>query len=233
MPNLTNPEEVRAVFKSILQRLKEHQAKDNFKSGGGNPIEREFHTAIIEAAQNKRPSKKARTVDEASDILTKEEFQELRKPFEKRAQAAWDLFSSTKKDIEKELRDLADTEEILPHPGSSEVMLESIYGGAYRSCGDHYSQWAAEIRAEEVGLLGIKADVRLGSCRDYEVFVFVEDPEVDVEILKRKRAFSLRDWVKACWRRGANPRVFQPFLPYGIEAKMGLDYYGRDLESVK
>jgi hypothetical protein len=53
----------------------------------------------------------------------------------------------------------------------------------------------------------------------------------DIEILKRKPGLPLRDWIKACWKKGVNPRVYNPFLPTGLEDKLGLDYFGGEKKS--
>ena len=42
----------------------------------------------------------------------------------------------------------------------------------------------------------------------------------------RKPVQSFKDQIKSCWKRGVNPRVYNPFLPAGLEEKLGLDYFG-------
>jgi hypothetical protein len=49
------------------------------------------------------------------------------------------------------------------------------------------------------------------------------------EIIRRKRSGSLREWLRSCLKAGCNPRVFDPFLPAGIEEKSGLDLFGNDM----
>ncbi len=49
----------------------------------------------------------------------------------------------------------------------------------------------------------------------------------DLPILKHKDlSVPLVDWVQACWKRGVNPRVYDPFLPHGFEQRHGLDFHG-------
>jgi hypothetical protein len=60
----------------------------------------------------------------------------------------------------------------------------------------------------------------------FQVTAMVSD-SIDVEIIKNKQE-SLRDWLKNCWKRGVNPRVYNPWLPPGLEDKMGLDYFGNE-----
>jgi hypothetical protein len=60
----------------------------------------------------------------------------------------------------------------------------------------------------------------------FHVTALVSDP-IDVVIIKNKKEL-LRDWLKNCWKRGVNPRVYNPWLPVGLEDKMGLDYFGNE-----
>ena len=80
-------------------------------------------------------------------------------------------------------------------------------------------EWVEPPKVEGGGVNG---------CETYRVEVRVES-EVDVAILKRKPGCSLREHVRRCWKGGINPRVGNPFLPYGYEEREGLDYQGRDL----
>ncbi len=63
----------------------------------------------------------------------------------------------------------------------------------------------------------------------FDVHVEVET-ETDVEIARRLPDPPLRDWIKRCWQNGANPRVFQPLLPQGLEEKLGINLLGQDIE---
>jgi hypothetical protein len=50
--------------------------------------------------------------------------------------------------------------------------------------------------------------------------------DLDVEVLQRRPGPSLVEWVRLCWKRGRNPRVYNPWLPHGFEDAHGLDYFG-------
>ena len=56
--------------------------------------------------------------------------------------------------------------------------------------------------------------------------------EIDADIITRAGAFhhddALRNYLKACWSRALNPRVFNPLLPQGLEERLKIDYQGRD-----
>jgi len=66
---------------------------------------------------------------------------------------------------------------------------------------------------------------------DVRFQVWVALDEVGCAILERKEDVSLREWVRLCWKRGVNPRVYAPMLPAGYEDKHDLDYFGNDLTS--
>ena len=65
----------------------------------------------------------------------------------------------------------------------------------------------------------------------HEYHVMVPTTELGGEILTRKPERPLREYVRDCWRRGVNPRVYLPFLPYGYEAEVGIDEFGHDLHA--
>lgn len=57
--------------------------------------------------------------------------------------------------------------------------------------------------------------------------------QIDVEILRRAPSrLSFREWLRGILRRGLNPRVMIPGLPWGVEEKLGLDHFGDDLPNV-
>ena len=76
---------------------------------------------------------------------------------------------------------------------------------------------------EDFGFLAEIREDRREHSTDYDVYVALDS--LGVEILKRK-SMSLREWVRRCWAKGVNPRVYNPFLPHGFEEKAGLDYFG-------
>lgn len=54
---------------------------------------------------------------------------------------------------------------------------------------------------------------------------------LDIAILKARVAYEgipIGEYLRRTWAMGLNPRVFNPYLPQGLEAKMGIDYMGMD-----
>lgn len=68
------------------------------------------------------------------------------------------------------------------------------------------------------------------SHANFKIWVFVASDQ-DGRILHYKAGPSFREWIRMCWKRGTNPRVYNPWLPHGIEEKLGIDYQGNDLRA--
>lgn len=107
-----------------------------------------------------------------------------------------------------------------------------------------YAQSSAELREQEAKALGLETRIdRESQKAQFRTFYSVADEYVtfkvmvkvhgedDIALLDRKPGMSLREWMKACWSRGKNPRVYNPYLPPGLEEKLCIDYFGRDLVS--
>lgn len=58
-------------------------------------------------------------------------------------------------------------------------------------------------------------------------YILAACPQHICSIIQSKN-LPLKDWIKNCWKRGVNPRVYNPFLPPGLEEKLGLDYFGNE-----
>lgn len=102
------------------------------------------------------------------------------------------------------------------------------YGGMYSTQGfgkDRYARNAAQQKVDHAEFYGLRAEVR-PCAGDYEVVVWTD--ELGIEALRLKPGSSLREWVRLCWSRGVNPRVYFPHLPHGYEEKNGLDFFGNE-----
>lgn len=136
---------------------------------------------------------------------------------------------------------LCDIAKVVPvHAGNRWLVLETVSGVAYGSQGlgaRRYMVGRAEVgrlipRAHgvESRLVEVPWESDRGALypREIRVEVAVSD-DVDVLLLRFKPSLSLREWLRACLKLGMNPRVFNPHLPFGIEARAGLDHFGNDL----
>ncbi len=147
------------------------------------------------------------------------------------------------KAIEAEIKSVGEVAEL--RPGSEWLDWESVSEHSYSSQGwgaRKYARQAAEqyqLHAEFNGLEAI-TDERVEtydktwggggtfSVATYVVRVKVAEP-IDLAILKHKPAPSLKETMRHWLRKGVNPRVYMPFLPYGYEESVGLDSWGNDV----
>jgi hypothetical protein len=146
--------------------------------------------------------------------------------------------------INVQLDRLAQT--LIPKTGSLWTSVRTVWGSTYNTQGfgaNAYARGAAQNYALNFEALGLETRVveikkprPKVSYRPVGGYIHTSDWEVqvkasycDIEIAKRKPALSLRDWVKACWAKQLNPRVFDPWLPHDLEARLGIDYQGRDV----
>jgi hypothetical protein len=117
--------------------------------------------------------------------------------------------------------------------GDAPLHFETVWRSTYSTQGwgaDRYARNAAQAYVDKAVQHGLRAEVERvedeGSVR-YEVYAWVV--RNDLDLLRHKPEVPLRDWLKACWKRGVNPRVYCPFLPHGLEEKLGVDYHGNDV----
>ena len=133
--------------------------------------------------------------------------------------------------LEKQLDTLAAREDLLPWPCDQLNKVYSIHKSTYQSSdlgSGKYARESAESRAEDARMYGLKAEVKFeGHCYD----LYVNTDEVGWDLVQRKPGISLKAWIKRCWARGCNPRVYNPFLPVGLEEKLGLDYFGGEIKA--
>ena len=240
----------REWFEYGLGLLEEQRETSPLRNAKEHPTTVEFHAALIAAAEELRgPAKSKRrkplTFERAFKALSEERIAEIRAPFQAEANRVMDQHSARTKQIEAGLNELAPYAEV--RPGEPRAFTR-IYGSSYSTQGfgaQRYAQNSAELQADRCRHYGIEVEVRAvgerpkcsggpywsGACwsPDYEVHAAVES-DVDVEILRRRPGPTLRESVRLCWKRGVNPRVFNPFLPHGYEERVGLDFFGNEVQ---
>jgi hypothetical protein len=247
----------REWFEYGLGLLEEHREASPFRNAKGHPTTVGFHAALIAAAEELRGLAKSKrrkplTIERAIKLIHREKYPnasefiaEIRAPFQTEADRVMNEHSARTKQIEAGLSELAPYAEV--RPGELRKFAW-IYGNSYSTQGfgaQRYAQNAAELQADRCRHYGIEVEVRAvgerpkcsggpywsGACwsPDYEVHAAVES-DVDVEILRRRPGPTLRESVRLCWKRGVNPRVFNPFLPHGYEERVGLDFFGNEVQ---
>jgi len=88
-----------------------------------------------------------------------------------------------------------------------------------------YARNAAQMEVDRIEANGYTGVIRECGNGQFEILVNV-GTFADWTILKAKPGPSLREQIRLCWKRGVNPRVYQPFLPHGLEEKLGIDFQG-------
>jgi hypothetical protein len=126
----------------------------------------------------------------------------------------------------------------IPLPVSNtEVEIGRSSGWGWMSQGygaNAYARNDAERKADKARLHGLEVTVvtieKEETDRSVETYgVFAQTTEVGKLLLQFREEPDLRSEVAMMWKRGANPRVYMPFLPHGYEASVGLDMFGNDL----
>jgi len=142
---------------------------------------------------------------------------------------------------EKELETALDRmaqEEVVRTSGCVYTLYASTGTWVYSSQGfgaPAYAANAAQMHADKLLFYGIPSHIqKIPRGRDQwgieqgDFWVWAQADGRTCEVIRRKSSLPLREWVKSCWKRGVNPRVYQPFLPTGYEESVGLDYFGND-----
>ncbi len=165
----------------------------------------------------------------------------LRTEFQARADALFARHQGHLKTLDAILASLAETTPVWTTGDLRKAMVASAH--TYMSQGygaSRYAERQAQMVADKARFHGLTAEVRPeGPARtesrwgityqDYAVWVNTD--EDGWKLLERKPEVPLKEWLRLCWKRGVNPRVYNPFLPAGLEEKLGIDYFGNDVTS--
>lgn len=145
---------------------------------------------------------------------------------------------------------LTEAAQAAPIAAGPEREVRTVWTSTYSTQGygaSRYARASADMAASELRTLGVDARIERrvlpgapaarGPWSTYEPgehFVVLAHLAsiADVELVRRRKV-PLRAWVAACWAAGVNPRVYDPFLPAGLEERLGLDYQGRDVSPAR
>ncbi len=221
-------------------------AQDELQARYDREVKEVWDVARAALPPSKKRKKKGAEEEDPLSSVTK---MELSMPTYERLKPLADALMERRKALEEELRVLA--ESVKPVAGELSLTFDEVSESAYHTQGfgaGKYAQMAAEMRADTARVAGIPVEV-LEEAREYPGSTRVTDSygrsanktyrvnrvvvhvmeELDFKILKFSPRPSVRESVRLCWARGVNPRVYNPWLPFGYEEKVGLDYFGRDL----
>lgn len=151
-----------------------------------------------------------------------------------------------------QLKAIAQDAEVLP--AEEFILWKTIDEWDYHTQGfgaAKYARSSAQQAADDAIFYGLEAEVREVTvpCKRYsyggwrsrgeydstrlKFEVWVRTDPLSLRIIENKPGVPLRDWIRTCWSRGVNPRVYAPMLPAGWEEEHGLDYFGNDLWAKK
>ena len=224
-------DDVRAEFTAVMLEL------DELKLNYDDPVIARLHAAYLDdmraALKHRSPRASTSKLDEPAlrKKLGKEGDTIAEKHMPAMQARAGDLYA-TQRRLRERLVELAPTASIHVVDVGEWRRLDSRRASDYSSQGygaDRYAEGSVELSADVARDEGVK--VRVVKVDGTWVAEVLVESDVDVQILRRL-SLSMREFVRRCWGRGLNPRVFQPFLPHGFEEKAGLDYFGRDLRKV-
>lgn len=139
--------------------------------------------------------------------------------------------------IERRLAEIA--QEIQPVPAPDLYKAHDAWASSYHTQGfgaESYAKAEAEHRAFMLRYAGVEVEIKRVEERTpstampgkvhvsvrYEVWA--RCTELDYEIARRMPGPSPKDELQWHWNRGVNPRVLHPFLPHGLEEKLGVSF---------
>lgn len=171
-------------------------------------------------------------------VLMADEATAMEESFKPEGEALGADMRTRQEDVKTRLENAAGPLEV---PKSDEfIPWKDCSGSSYSSQGFGANKYAAnslEVYADRARMSDLEVEIRsevyikargghtcTGNVMKYTVWV--KTTPLGLEILDYKPDLPLREWVRLCWKRGVNPRVYSPFLPTGYEESGGLDYFG-------
>jgi len=202
-----------------------------------------FEEVVRTAWQERFPRRRKFSLKIAHKALGAEAYEALQKSQEAVVEALYQEYKGKTESLDSALTLLA--ENMTPESGEDWTKWSVSWSSTYSSQGYgsiRYAQNAAEMKADHARFHNLEVEVRKANARpaqgrygiasaDFEVWV--KASPLDLEVLNRKPGPDLREQVRLAWKRGVNPRVYNPYLPHGYEEKVGLDYFGNDLKPTR
>lgn len=233
-----NAEPSLTEFQSELDKL--HAAQHKLQHYQDHPINAELLGALQAAARQVKPrGKQPADLDACRKVLGEERYGKIYAPFQVRATALYEAWGAEKDAADKRLAELAQA--IPVEPGTDWSLYKTTCAMEYRSqtSSETYARAMAEIIAADLRAYGLEARVdtvpqeiqvnKFTAVRTTDFQVWAHTSSIMLEVLRRKKTGGLPfpEYVRLSWERGANPRVFWPFLPHGFEAAHGFDCFGK------
>lgn len=204
----------------------------NALNGFTRAVDFDFTNRVIEEAQKLFPRVRVWDADKARMRLG-DRFTEIGNALREAARGGFNARKSAVSDAKEALA--LCLQRLEPSGGLEWYQLDEVWESSYATQGFGaalYAQKAAESRANSYCEGSSEIEIRVEKVNGLGAYIIAARvaSTLDARIVKaRKRALPIREWVRRCWARGVNPRVYQPSLPHDFERKNQLDYFGNDL----
>ena len=235
---------MREQFRQILVERETHKAARSALFDPGHPFSEAYEAArnaACERVNGPAPAKsRKRKLTKACGVC--DTCSRVLAQWQVASHLVWGTYDSQVKHAEERLCQLCEAG-LRPQAGELEVAIATCDAGHWHTQGfgaNKYAKGDAEMRADRARHYGIPVEVKLvseqvvrsaypvNSSSTYQKFEVVAKLAelLDQEILAHSRPPTLVEQVRMCWKRGVNPRVYDPWLPHGFEEKHGLDFFG-------
>ncbi len=154
------------------------------------------------------------------NLLPEDYWKDLVAQAQAEQKAAWDLFKKHRERTKEILNQLAPTCELTPNPEMYKV--DSSSSDAYRSQGYgacHYAKGALAPSRDLLIKHGFKAKIIMDKENSnehstvYNLMANLQPFQYDA--FGRVTTVSMKEWIASQEAAGVNPRVYNPFLPFG------------------
>lgn len=193
-------------------------------------IQEDYRNDVIHRFRQAYPKAKNPTFAKASDSLG-DKLQEVLKPYLEESRKITAQTELTVQSLTAKLSELAPLISLYPQVEESVYAVTMSDDFRTQSGPLGYARGRAEIHIDELAKVGVIGRVvQFGD--HFEVRVPLDPVRIEVVkvLLASGKGFTLREFLKACWGHGVNPRVLSPQIPHGLEERYGLDYFGNEVK---
>lgn len=192
-----------------------------------HPLNVAYREALLEDWQQANPKKKApKNIEKA--LADAPNLEAIKADHGGRAEK-WveETINAPMREVKDRLEHLAAGLDI---PKSDEwVQIADVWASTYRGQGygaAKYAEGSARQTADKAEFYGLETLVERverfpsSTGAGCSFIVRAKTTPTGAAILARKPDVPLKDWLIACRARGVNPRVYAPFMPYGVEEEL-------------
>lgn len=209
----------------------------------GHPLHQQMLQDLTERYKAKFPRRKF-ILEKVQKDLT--EYEAVYTSYRDRATKIYDEWFTEKMRLEYDLSVIAEVitpKELQEHSAaqSDYDIVHVVSSASYRTQGYGAAKYAKgeairwQQKFENSGI-STRLEEEVSSARfvhgirSCKYILLARCAPIVAEIIRRKPEVPLREWLKMCWKQGVNPRVYNPFLRYGLEEELNLDYFGNDVD---